>query len=162
MSDKGTVAPLFFACKSQSAPGSSSGETELIAADEALGCSADDLKQVYESASDLKSATTVARRGMVPCILMLEALGTTFASKDFLLDASVAIVVIRRGFSMLMRYMKKTVGVDFGVMKGMVEQLDLSVCKCPSDDNVADVMTKPLEWSKMYGLLKRVGYYSER
>ena len=126
----GTTVPLDWASRKQSTVARSSGEAETVALDDAL-------RHVLGVNKGLCASG-------IPSMDALEKLlGRKFKLRVFV-DAAVSKAAAEKGTSSQMKYISKTQGIDLFWLRDVVHRLDVSLEKTTTQNNLADILTKPL------------------
>ena len=149
-----TRAILDDICKQQPRIARSSGDAESRGIDETVRA----LVDTADELTDMTHATSyaLANKG-VPLVEMLEDLGFQLSEKVILVDANVALISVCRGHSKLMRYLSKTQGVDLGWLSETIADLDFSLRKVDSSENLSDIFTKGVTPEVLEHLLPLLG-----
>ena len=74
-----------------------------------------------------------------------------------LVGATVCKVAAEKGMSTRMKYLSKTQQVDLFWLRDIVHTVGVSLEKVSSIDNVADILTKPLDGQRTRMLRERLG-----
>ena len=141
--ENGTHMPIDWASRGQAVVARSSGEAETVALHEAL-----------------RSIVSV-NRGLcssgIPAVDFLEkALGRPVPLR-VLVDATVCKTAAEKGSSTRMRYLSKTQEVDLFWLRDVVHKVGVSLEKVSSVDNLADLLTKPLDGPRTKFLREEIG-----
>ena len=141
--EHGTHMPIDWASRAQAVVSRSSGEAETVALHEAL-----------------RSIVSV-NRGLcssgIPALDFLEkTLGRSLQLR-VLVDASVCKAAAEKGSSSRMRYLSKTQEVDLFWLRDVVHKVGVSLEKVSSVENLADVLTKPLDGQRTRMLREEIG-----
>jgi hypothetical protein len=89
---------------------------------------------------------------------ILEALGLDIPVRKLHCDAAVAIICLQRGYSKVMRYLSKTIGVDIAWLSETVNDLNFDIVKVASADNLADIFTKHISRDVLVKLGPAIGF----
>ena len=144
--EHGTHMPIDWASRGQAVVARSSGEAETVALHEAL------------------RGIVSANRGLcasgIPAVDFLErALGRPVPLR-VLVDASVCKAAAEKGSSTRMRYISKTQEVDLFWLRDVVHRVGVELVKVTSAENVADLLTKPLDGQRTRLLREQIGVSS--
>ena len=141
----GTSAAIDWASRKQAAVARSSGEAETKALHDAVRSMVREEEDENKEASGRAVGVNRALcSGGIPAMDFLEkALGRTVPLKVFV-DATVCKAAAEKGTSRQMKYLSKTQCVDLFWLRDTVHNAPLELVKVESDDNVADILTKPL------------------
>lgn len=128
-----TNLPLAWGSKKQTAIARSSAESELIALHEAV-------------------------RQLIPIHEVLKKLLGSKIKARIYTDSKATFDIIRNGYSRKLNYMKKTQGVSIGWLSQELSKDEYEVKLVRSEDNLADLFTKPLPKKTLEKILPIVGF----
>ena len=141
--EHGTHMPIDWASRGQAVVSRSSGEAETVALHEAL-------RRIVATNRGLCASG-------IPSLDFLEnALGRTLKLR-VLVDASVCKAAAEKGSSSRMRNLSKTQEVDLFWMRDVVHKIGVSLEKVNAADNLADLLTKPLDGQRTRLLREKIG-----
>ena len=133
---------LDWASRKQSTVARSSGEAETVALNDALG-------RVVRTNRGLCASG-------IPVMDAVEKMLGREMKLRVMVDAAVCKAAAEKGMSTQMKYISKTQGVDLFWMRDVVQRLDVSLEKCNTSVNDADLL-KPLCGQRTANLRNAVG-----
>ena len=96
-------------------------------------------------------------RTALPAVDVLEkVLGRRIPLKVHV-DASVCKAAAEKGGSRHMRYLNKTKQIDLLWLRDIVAQTGVDLVKVSTEDNIADILTKPLSGERVRVLREKIG-----
>ena len=116
-------------------------------------------RQGQVSASTPESETTgfiVLGKRTIPLHLMIMRLLKSFIDLEYLGDNSASERVVGTGFSAALAYMKRTAEISLYWAK---ENMAKYIKRTPTDENISDIFTKPLEKEKFNKFRIALGIY---
>ena len=139
----GTCIPIDWASKKQATVARSSGEAGTVAMREALG-------RVVGTNRALCSSG-------IPSMDAVEKLLGQKTMLRAMVDASVCKAAAEKGTSSHMKYISKTQQVDLFWLRDVVQRADVQLEKVGTQENLADLLTKPLCGPRTEALREAVG-----
>ena len=119
------------------------------------------LRDLFDQANEMTDQThgvaTTLAASYLPLFEILDQFDIKLTHRRLLLDASVAISAVTKGFSKVLRYLTKTQGVDLGWVAEVIHAEGISVEKVGTKENVADLMTKGVDHLTLLSLLPMLG-----
>ncbi len=77
-------------------------------------------------------------------------------TKKIMIDASVAVQALSRGYTKRLAYLNKTTGIDVAGLCEVLVKNGIEIVKVASADNLADLFTKALTKPQFVELLRRM------
>ena len=96
-------------------------------------------------------------RSSIPIISIMEELMRRCIRCTTGCDNSTAIHVVQTGYSRKMSYVKKYQKISIGLLHDWNQREENLVVKVPTARNPADVLTKPLDYTKFWGHIPHMG-----
>ena len=153
----GTSAAIDWASRKQAAVARSSGEAGTKALYNAIKEIVGEEGEIREASGGAVGVNRALCSGGIPAMDFLEkALGGTVPLRA-LVDVTVCKAAAEKGTSRQMKYLSKTQRVDLFWLRDAVRNVPLELIKVKSDDNIADVLTKPLPGRRTVILRERMG-----
>ena len=76
-------------------------------------------------------------------------------------DAAVSKAAAEKGTSRQMRYLSKTQQVDLFWLRDIIKEVGIELVKVGTVDNIADMLTKPLDGQRMKALKESIGVHGD-
>lgn len=132
---RGTKVTIDWGSKQQHRSGSSSADCEITALDYAMNNSILPMEQIFTFAMEYQPRVTVR------------------------VDNNAAIEAVKAGYSVRMRHLPRTQRVSISRLHDMFvdEEMNMNLTRVNSDNNLADLFTKPLEGKRFQQMIKSIG-----
>ena len=96
-------------------------------------------------ASELYALTTALKTSFIPIVLILAEMGIN-PKTELLCDNTAVIRDAHHGYSKKLRYLRRIVKTSLGLVHDYISRDDVTLSHVKSEDNIADIFTKPLAW----------------